>query len=64
MEKKVDIQTFSEDLAYEFAEAGISDAFLVTGGAIAPFTSALAEQGRIRMHFMLTEQSAGIAAES
>lgn len=60
----VDVQTFSQDLAHQFAEAGVSDAFLVTGGAIAPFTTALAEQGRIRMHYMLTEQSAGIAAES
>lgn len=59
-----DLANFSQQLAYEFAEAGIRDAFLVTGGAIAPFTSALAEQGRVKMHYMLTEQSAGIAAES
>jgi len=64
MSTTADIQTFSQDLAHQFAEAGLSDAFLVTGGAIAPFTTALAEQGRIRMHYMLTEQSAGIAAES
>lgn len=64
MSINADIQTFSQDLAYQFAEAGIRDAFIVTGGAIAPFTTALAEQGRIRMHYMLTEQSAGIAAES
>lgn len=57
-------KTLSQELAHEFAEAGVTDAFLVTGGAIAPFTSAIAEQGRIRMHFMLTEQSAGIAAEA
>ena len=56
--------TFAEELAYEIADAGIQDAFLVTGGAIAPFTSALAGQNRIRMHYMLTEQSAGIAAEA
>ena len=56
--------TFSESLAFELAEAGIRDAFLVTGGAIAPLTSALAAQRRIRMHYMLTEQSAGIAAEA
>lgn len=55
---------FSEELAHELAEAGFQDAFLVTGGAIAPLTSALAEQNRIRMHYMLTEQSAGIAAEA
>ena len=57
-------KTLSQELAHEFAEAGITDAFLVTGGAIAPLTTAIAEQGRIRMHFMLTEQSAGIAAEA
>ncbi len=57
-------KSFSEELAFEFAEAGLSDAFLVTGGAIAPFTAALAVQGRVRMHYMLTEQSAGIAAEA
>ncbi len=57
-------KTFSEELAFQLAEAGIQDAFLVTGGAIAPLTSAIAEQGRIRMHYMLTEQSAGIAAEA
>jgi acetolactate synthase-1/2/3 large subunit len=56
--------SFAEDLASEFANAGIRDAFVVTGGAIAPLTSALASQGRIKLHYMLTEQSAGIAAES
>jgi acetolactate synthase-1/2/3 large subunit len=57
-------KTLSQELAHEFAEAGITDAFLVTGGAIAPLTTAIAEQGRIKMHYMLTEQSAGIAAEA
>jgi len=56
--------SFSQELARDFADCGITDAFLVTGGAISPLTTALAEQGRIRMHFMLTEQSAGIAAEA
>ncbi len=64
MSEKVPFKSFSEELAFELAEIGIEDAFLVTGGAIAPFTSALAEQGRIRMHYMLTEQSAGVAAEA
>ena len=58
------ILSFAEALALEFAQAGVEDAFLVTGGAIAPFTSALASQGRIRLNYMLTEQSAGIAAEA
>jgi len=57
-------ETFADDLANEFANLGITDAFLVTGGAIAPFTSALASHGRIKLHYMLTEQSAGIAAEA
>ena len=56
--------TFAEDLAIEFANAGIRDAFVVTGGAIAPLTSAIASQGRVELHYMLTEQSAGIAAEA
>jgi len=64
MSERTTFSTFSEELARELAEIGICDAFLVTGGAIAPFTSALAAQGRIRMHYMLTEQSAGIAAEA
>jgi acetolactate synthase-1/2/3 large subunit len=64
MNEKLPPTSFSEELAQELADAGIQDAFLVTGGAIAPLTSALAEQKRIRMHYMLTEQSAGIAAEA
>ena len=64
MRERVPFKSFSEELAFELAEVGIEDAFVVTGGAIAPFTSALAEQGRIRMHYMLTEQSAGVAAEA
>jgi acetolactate synthase-1/2/3 large subunit len=58
------LETFAEDLAFSFAQVGVTDAFYVTGGAIAPFTSALAKQGLIRMHAMLNEQSAGIAAEA
>jgi acetolactate synthase I/II/III large subunit len=64
MNEELGFTTFSEELAHELAEVGIRDAFLVPGGAVAPFTSTLAKQGRIRMHYMLTEQSAGIAAEA
>ena len=64
MTRGLGFTTFSEELAHELAEVGIRDAFLVPGGAVAPFTSAVAKQGRIRMHYMLTEQSAGIAAEA
>lgn len=56
--------TYSQVIAKAFADAGITDAFVVTGGAIAPFTSAIAEQGRVKMHFMLNEQAAGVAAEA
>jgi acetolactate synthase I/II/III large subunit len=64
MSGRITFPTFSDELAHELAEIGIRDAFLVTGGAVAPLTSALVRQGKIRMHYMLTEQSAGIAAEA
>jgi acetolactate synthase-1/2/3 large subunit len=57
-------KSYSEAVVSELEKYGISDCFLVTGGAIAPFTDALVRSGRIRMHYMLTEQSAAIAAES
>ena len=56
--------TFSDALVASFAEVGITNAFVVTGGAISPFTNSLAAQNRIRVQYMLTEQSAGIAAEA
>ena len=59
-----ELQTYSEVVVSELEAYGISDCFLVTGGAIAPFTDALVRSGAIRMHYMLTEQSAAIAAES
>jgi acetolactate synthase-1/2/3 large subunit len=58
------VSTHSEVVVSELERNGISDCFLVTGGAIAPFTDALVRSGKIRMHYMLTEQSAAIAAES
>ena len=54
----------SDALVIGLEKAGIRDAFVVTGGAIAGFTEALNKSKIIRMHFMLTEQSAAIAAES
>jgi acetolactate synthase-1/2/3 large subunit len=57
-------ETLSDALAEEFWKLGIRDVFLVTGGAIAGFTNALASHKGFNMHYMLTEQSAGIAAES
>ena len=56
--------TTSTALVKGFEEAGIKDAFLVTGGAIAGVTEALAKSKIINCHYLLTEQSAAIAAES
>jgi acetolactate synthase-1/2/3 large subunit len=56
--------TTSAALVKGFEEAGIKDAFLVTGGAIAGFTEALSKSKVIQCHYLLTEQSAAIAAES
>ena len=56
--------TTSECLVSALESAGIQDAFVVTGGAIAGFTEALAGSKIIKIHYMLTEQSAAIAAEA
>jgi acetolactate synthase I/II/III large subunit len=61
MEELINI---SAQLVLGFEEEGIRDAFIVTGGAIAGFTEALARSKKIQTHYMLTEQSAAIAAES
>lgn len=55
---------FSDSLVASFVDHGVTDAFLVTGGAIAPFTGSLIRNGQIQMHYMLTEQSAAAAAEA
>lgn len=55
---------FAEDLVVAFAGRGITDAFIVTGGAVGPVTTALAHSTSIACHYMLNEQSAAIAAES
>lgn len=57
-------RTFSDDLVSRFYDLGVRDAFVVTGGAIAGFTEALAKSNKITCHYMLTEQSASIAAEA
>jgi len=54
----------SQALIRGFESMGIKDAFIVTGGAIAEITEALANSQMIRCHYMLTEQSAAIAAEA
>jgi acetolactate synthase I/II/III large subunit len=56
--------TTSELLVSAFEAAGIRDAFVVTGGAISGFTEALAKSTSIQKHYLLTEQSASIAAEA
>jgi len=53
----------SQTLVASFESLGVKDAFIVTGGAISGFTEALADSS-ISVHYMLTEQSAAIAAES
>ncbi len=55
---------FAEDLVAAVIGRGIKDAFIVTGGAVGPITSALANSNYITCHYMLNEQSAAIAAES
>jgi acetolactate synthase-1/2/3 large subunit len=64
MAHQAEASNFSDELVSSFIDIGITDAFVVTGGAIAPFTNALAQQGKIRTHYMLTEQSAAVAAEA
>jgi acetolactate synthase-1/2/3 large subunit len=64
MAHRVEASNFSDELVSSFIDMGITDAFVVTGGAVAPFTNALAQQGKIKLHYMLTEQSAAVAAEA
>ena len=56
--------TISNALVRSFENLGITDAFVVTGGAISSFTEALVKSSRIKSHFLLNEQSASIAAEA
>jgi acetolactate synthase-1/2/3 large subunit len=60
----VSISTVSKILVDSFENLGITDAFVVTGGAISAFTEALAKSTRIKNHYLLNEQSASIAAEA
>jgi len=57
-------KSYATSIVENLIYLGITDCFLVTGGAIAPVTDALVRSGKIKMHYMLTEQSAGIAAEA
>jgi acetolactate synthase-1/2/3 large subunit len=56
--------TLSDLLVAHLERVGITDAFVVTGGAIAGFTESLAKSEKITCHYLLTEQSASIAAEA
>jgi acetolactate synthase I/II/III large subunit len=56
--------SLSDMVVTHFERVGISDAFIVTGGAIAGFTESLAKSKKIKCHYLLTEQSASIAAEA
>ena len=60
----MDSPTYVDLLVDGFVDAGITHAFAVTGGAIAPFTNSLVLDGRITIEYFLTEQAAGIAAEA
>jgi acetolactate synthase I/II/III large subunit len=48
----------------ELYDQGIRDIFCVTGGAIAAFTEVANRAQKMRLHYFLNEQAAGIAAEA
>lgn len=54
----------SEYLVQKLVEAGVKDVFCVTGGPISGLIEAFEKCSKIQMHFLLHEQSAGIAAEA
>ena len=56
--------TMAQAIVRELHDLGCRDVFTVSGGAIAPLTEAFARKEGIRQHFLLHEQSAGIAAEA
>jgi acetolactate synthase-1/2/3 large subunit len=57
-------KTVSEVIADALCEFGVTDIFCVVGGAIAPLSNVFATDQRFNIHYLLHEQSAGIAAES
>jgi acetolactate synthase I/II/III large subunit len=54
----------SHVIANSLYEFGATEVFCVVGGAIAPLSDVLAKDSRFNVHYLLHEQSAGIAAES
>jgi acetolactate synthase-1/2/3 large subunit len=57
-------RSVSEVIADELYVFGATHIFCVVGGAIAPLTDVFAKDSRFHIHYLLHEQSAGIAAES
>jgi acetolactate synthase-1/2/3 large subunit len=58
------LHSVSHVIADELHRFGVTDIFCVVGGAIAPLTEVFAQDSRFEVHYLLHEQSAGIAAES
>jgi acetolactate synthase-1/2/3 large subunit len=61
---RLDTRTVSQVIADELSKFGVSDVFCVVGGAIAGLVDVFARDSRFNVHYLLHEQSAGIAAES
>ena len=57
-------KSVSEFIADALHDFGVTDIFCVVGGAIAPLSNVFATDSRFKIHYLLHEQSAGIAAES
>ncbi len=58
------VHSVSHVIADSLYEFGATEVFCVVGGAIAPLSDVLAKDSRFSVHYLLHEQSAGIAAES
>jgi acetolactate synthase I/II/III large subunit len=57
-------RSVAQVIADELYAFGAVEVFCVVGGAIAPLTNTFAQDSRFQVHYLLHEQSAGIAAES
>lgn len=57
-----DQDTFAATLVDEWARAGLTDAVVAPGSRSTPLTAALAADGRLRLHLVLDERSAGFLA--